>query len=194
MMSQIEEQGIVDQLLGGDIQIFEVIVNDFKDRVMNICFSYVNDLNDAEDVSQEVFIEVYKSLSQYKKQSSLATWIYRIASNKSIDFIRKKKRLKRGSSLTFYLEDYKKADWINQSQQNPAEELIQAQRKQLLYLGLSKLPTRQKKAFVLTQIEGFDHKSTAEILQTSVKSIESLVIRARKKLRLVLEKQIKDYL
>lgn len=194
MMSQIEEQEIVDQLLGGDIQIFEVIVNDFKDRVMNICFSYMNDLNDAEDVSQEVFIEVYKSLSQYKKQSSLTTWIYRIASNKSIDFIRKKKRLKRGSSLTSYLEDYKKADWINQSQQDPAEELIQEQRKQLLYLGLSKLPTRQKKAFVLTQIEGFDHKSAAEILQTSVKSIESLVIRARKKLRLVLEKQIKDYL
>lgn len=193
-MNQIEEQEIVDQFLGGDIQVFEVIVNDFKDRVMNICFSYTNDLNDAEDVSQEVFIEVYKSLRQYKKQSSLATWIFRIASNKSIDFIRKRKRLKRGNSLTSYLEDYKNIDWINQGQQNPADELIQEQRKQLLYFGLSKLPTRQKEAFVLTQIEGFDHKSAAEILQTSVKSIESLVVRGKKKLRSMLEKQIKDYM
>ncbi|TLX78321.1 RNA polymerase sigma factor [Labilibacter sediminis] len=193
-MSQIEEQNVVNQILNGNIHAFELIVNDFKERVINICFSYTNDLTDAEDISQEVFIEVYKSLHQFKKQASLATWIYRIASNKSIDHIRKRKRLKRGSELTGYLEDQKNIDWVTQNQSTPMDEVIQIQRKELLYYGLSKLPKRQKEAFVLTQIEGFDQKSAAEILETSVKSIESLVIRGKKKLKSVLEKQIKYYL
>lgn len=193
-MGQVEEQEIINQVLDGNIYSFETIVNNYKERVINICFSYTNDQNDAEDISQEVFIEVYKSLNQYKRQAALATWIFRIASNKSIDHIRKRKRLKRGSALTSYLDDSINEDWMIHRQHNPADELIQEQRKQLLYAGLSKLPTRQKEAFVLTQIEGFDHKSAAEILKTSVKSIESLVIRGRKKLRAVLEKQIKDYL
>ncbi|MGQ1787474.1 MULTISPECIES: RNA polymerase sigma factor [unclassified Saccharicrinis] len=189
-----QEQELVSQILAGDIRSFEALVNVFKDRVINICYSYANNLTDAEDISQEVFVEVFKSLKKFKGDSSLSTWVFRIASNKSLDHIRKQKRIKRGAGLTSYIEDFKNNDWSAGDMEHPDEDMIQNQRKELLYSGLAKLPARQKEAFVLTQIEGMDQQTVSEIMNTSVKSVESLVMRGRKKLKSVLEKQIKEYL
>ncbi len=191
-MIQVEEKINIDSLIEGNYGTFEYVVNIFKDKVINICYSYVNNLTDAEDIAQEVFIELYKSISNFKKQSSLSTWIYRIASNKSIDFLRNKKRIKRGSGKIDYLEDQNNTDW-NSNSDNADELLIRQQRRELLYQAIEKLASRQKEAFVLTQIEGLDQKTTAEILDTSVKSVESLVIRAKNKLRKILEKKISEY-
>lgn len=193
-MVQQEEQGIVKEILAGNMRSFELLINDFKERVINICYSYTNNLADAEDISQEVFIEMYKSLKKFKGDASLSTWIFRIASNKSLDHIRKQKRVKRGAGLTSYIEDFKNNDWSSGSMSIPDNELIVTQRKELLYYGLSKLPSRQKEAFVLTQIEGLNQQEVSEIMNVSVKSIESLVMRGRKKLKSILEKQIKQYL
>ncbi len=173
---------------------FETLVNEFKNKVVNICFSYTNNLEDAEDVSQEVFIEVYRSIKNFKKESSISTWIYRIASNKAIDFLRKQKRLKRGSGRISYLEDFSRTDFSSSADQIADDPLIQEQRKDLLYSAISKLKDKQKQAFVLTQIEGMSQQQTAEVMNSTVKSVESLVMRARNKLRQILEKQIKHYL
>jgi len=170
------------------------LVNEFKERVINICYSYTNNLSDAEDVSQEVFVEIFKSLKKFKGESSLSTWVFRIASNKSLDHIRKQKRAKRGAGLTSYINDFKNNDWSVGHLNHPDEEMIQQQRKELLYHGLSKLPGRQQEAFVLTQMEGMNQQMVSEMMNTSVKSVESLVRRARKKLKTTLEKQIKEYL
>ena len=191
---QQQEQDIVNRIIAGDMRAFESLVNDFKERVMNICFSYTNNLADAEDVSQEVFIEMYKSLQKFKCDSALSTWIFKIASSKSLDHIRKQKRIKRGAGLTSYIEDFKNNDWANGNRDEPDNELIQKQRKEWLYYGLSKLPKRQKEAFVLTQIEGMDQQAVSQIMETTVKSVEALLTRGRKKLKSILEKQIKAYL
>jgi len=188
------EQDIIKEILAGNMRAFESLVNDFKERVINICYSYTNDLTDAEDISQEVFIEMFKSLKKFKRESSLSTWIFRIASNKSLDHIRKLKRIKRGLGVTSYIEDFKNNDWSSGALDTPDIKLIQDQRKELLYYGLSKIPTRQKEAFVLTQIEGLNQQTVSEVMKVSVKSVESLVMRARKKLKVLLEKQIKEYL
>ncbi len=193
-MVQQNEQDIVERIIAGDMRAFESLVNDFKERVMNICFSYTNNLVDAEDVSQEVFIELYKSLRKFKGDAALSTWIFKIASGKSLDHIRKQKRIKRGAGLTSYIEDFKNNDWSAGNSGNPDNEMIHSQRKEWLYYGLSKLPNRQREAFVLTQIEGMDHQAVGQIMETTVKSVEALVTRGRKKLKSILEKQIKEYL
>ena len=193
-MIQTVEKIDIESFLQGDYKSFEIVVNLFKDRVVNICYSYTNNYHDAEDVAQEVFVELYRSLHKFKNQSTLSIWIYRIASNKAIDFIRSKKRQKRGSGQIGYLEDQKYYDWIVGDNKSADDELIQQQRKSLLYDALNKLPSRQKEAYVLTQIEGFDQSTVAEIMETSVKSVESLVVRSKKKLKQILEKRIKEYL
>ncbi len=194
-MIQLEEKIDLDNLLEGDYNAFEHVVNSFKDKVMNICYSYTYNMDDAEDIAQEVFIELYKSIRKFKKESSLSTWIYRIASNKSIDFLRSKKRVKRGSGKISYLEDHlNNGEFVNIKVEEADERIIQQQRKELLYQAMEKLSTKQKEAYILTQVEGLDQKTTADILNTTVKSVESLVIRAKKKLKQTLEKRIKEYL
>ncbi len=183
----------IKQAIEGDRRAFECIVKSYKDKVFRICYSYTNSVHDAEDIAQDAFVEVYKSMGTFNQQSSVSTWIYRIASNKAIDHIRKHKRKKRDTGVLNYLDDDQNTFEI-EAEGSAAEDIISQQRRKFLYQGLNKLPERQKKAFVLTQIEGMTHKEVAEIMQTTVKSIEVLVVRGRKKLKQVLEKQIQNYL
>ncbi|WP_075602511.1 RNA polymerase sigma factor [Saccharicrinis aurantiacus] len=178
----------------GNIQAFEQIINSYKEKVINICYSYCNNQHDAEDIAQEVFIELYKSMKKFNHKSTFSTWIYRIASNKSLDFLRAQGRTKRGAGLVSFLGDDNYITAFKSSESTASDEIINEQRKEFLYAGLSKLANRQKEAFVLTQVEGLPQKEVAEIMETTVKSIEVLVVRARKKLKTVLEKQIKNYL
>lgn len=173
---------------------FEDVVNVFKDKVVNICYSYVRRVEDAEDIAQEVFIELYRSMSKFKGQSTISTWIFRIASNKSMDYIRSNKRLKRGSNSTSYLEDVEYWKVNDADGKNADTDIIDKQRKELFYSALAKLNSKQHEVYVLTQIEGLTHQQVADILKSSVKSVESTVVRARKNLKKILEKHIKDYL
>lgn len=173
---------------------FEDVVNVFKDRVINICYSYVRKTVDAEDIAQEVFIEVFKSMDKFRGQSTLSTWIFRIASNKSLDYIRSNNRIKRGKNNVTYLEDSEYWKENVNAVTSADEEIIDAQRRELFYNALSKLNSKQQEVYVLTQIEGMSQQEVADILKTTIKSVESMVVRARKKLRKVLEKHIKDYL
>lgn len=193
-MLQQQNQDITEKIKAGDMRAFELLVNDFKERVMNICLSYCNNKTDAEDIAQEVFIEIYKSIRKFKGDSALSTWVFKIASNKSLDHIRKQKRLKRGASVTSYIEDLKNYAWADGNTMVPDSKLIEKQRKEWLYDGLSKLPKRQNEAFVLTQIHGMDQQGVSEIMDCTVKSVESLVLRGRKKLKSILSKRLKEFL
>lgn len=184
----------IQMALNGNMQAFENIVNSHKDKVINICYSYCNNLHDAEDIAQEVFIELYKSLKKFNHKSTFSTWVYRIASNKSLDHLRSQGRVKRGAGLISFLGDDNYLGASKSSDVTASDKIIDEQRKAFLYAGLEKLASRQKEAFVLTQIEGLPQKEVAEIMESSVKSIEVLVVRARKKLKSVLEKQVKNYL
>ncbi len=183
----------LQRAINGDSSAFEWIVNFYKNKVFRICYSYTNNEHDAEDVAQEVFIEIYKSMASFNQKSQISTWIYRIASSKSIDHIRKNKRKKRDQSVLSYLDDDQSYMEL-ESDGSASDAIANNQRKDFLYQGLSQLADRQKQAFVLSQIEGMTHKEIAEIMETTVKSVEVLIVRGKKKLKKVLEKQIKNYL
>lgn len=193
-MSINDEIELVKSAMGGDTRAFELIVNAYKEKVIHICFSYCNNWQDAEDIAQDIFVEVYKSLRKFNEKSSFSTWLYRIASNKAIDYLRAQKRLKRGSGLLSRIAEDNYLAMNASTGTYASDEIIQEQRKEFLYAGLAKLADRQRKAFVLTQIEGLSQKEVAEVMETTVKSVEVLVVRARKKLKVLLAKQIKNYL
>jgi RNA polymerase sigma-70 factor, ECF subfamily len=88
-------ENLIENLKSGDLKSFKILIDDHQKKVLNTCYRFVNNKEDAEDLTQEVFIEVYKSISSFRGESKISTWIYRIAITKSLDFIRKKKRKKR---------------------------------------------------------------------------------------------------
>lgn len=167
---------------------FRDIVQEHQEMVVNTCYRFVFNREDAEDIAQDVFIEVHRSLERFREDSKLSTWIYRIAVTKSLDHLRRLKRKKRFSSLKRMIGAEDPAINIAApSRDNPEEALEDNERIQVLQLALDALPDSQKTAFLLSKQDGYSNQEIADIMETSVSAVESLVHRAKKKLQELLE-------
>lgn len=163
---------------------FESIVKHNQEKVRNICFRYVNNVDDADDIAQEVFIQVFESLSHFREEAQISTWVYRIAVNKSLDFIRSKNRKKRFAQLTSLFKSGEDEETIEiPSFETPDKELDDKERKELLDLALNKLPENQKTAIVLSKYEEFGNAEIAKIMDLSLSAVEALIHRAKKNLQ-----------
>lgn len=160
---------------------FERIYHEHKKLVYNLCLQYVLNPEDAADNTQEVFIKVYQHISQYDDQSaSLKTWIYRIAINQCIDFLKAKKSKKRFGFLTslFHPETDDPLD-LPSSINHPGIAAEDREGLSMLLKIIYALPGNQKTAIILTRIDGLPQQEVAQIMKTSVKAVESLLQRAR---------------
>jgi RNA polymerase sigma-70 factor (ECF subfamily) len=175
---------------GYNTKDFESIVLSLQEKVRNTCFRYVNNVEDADDIAQEVFIQVYESMNHFREESQLSTWVYRIAVNKSLDFIRSKKRKKRFAQLTsLFRSDDEESTIEIPSYGTPEQELEEKERKKILDLAISKLPENQKTAIILSKYENFSNKEITDIMDLSLSAVEALMHRAKNNL----QKQLKDY-
>ncbi len=159
---------------------FETIVRLYKDKVFNTCLGFVKHFDDAEDLAQEVFIEIYQKHSGFKSKANIGTWIYRIAVNKSLEYIRKRSRLKRGGAVEVRSDHF---DVAADTFYHPGVMLENRERSAILFQHIDKLPESQKVAFLLQKLEGLSVKEIAQVLQKSESSVESLLKRSREKLR-----------
>lgn len=163
---------------------FKTLVETHQEQVRNTCFRFVKNPQDADDVAQDVFIQVYESYNQFREDAELSTWIYRIAVNKSLDFLRRKKRKKRFAQVFSILGFGGGETQVElASSGNPHEDLENKERKEMLDSAIEKLPENQKTAITLSKIEGFSNKEIASILHMSVSAVEALIHRAKLNLR-----------
>lgn len=170
--------------MDGDEIAFQEIYNRFGKKIYNTCLNHLQNTEEAEDITQEVFVEVFQSVSKFKQDSSLSTWIYRIAVNKCIDHIRSKNRKKRFAFLTSIFNPHTGKEEKNISDFNhPGAELEKKEEIQFLFRALNTLPENQRSAFILTQIEEHPQKEAAAILNISEKALESLIQRAKANIR-----------
>ena len=165
---------------------FRKLVESLQEKVRNTCFRYVNNEDDADDIAQEVFVQVYESMKNFREESQISTWVYRIAVNKSLDFLRSKKRKKRFAQLTSLFRSTEEGEDVIEipSFRNPEHELEDKERKEILDWAISKLPDNQKSAIILSKYEGFSNKEIKEILNLSLSAVESLLHRAKKNLQI----------
>lgn len=180
---------LIRELKNRDEEAFRQMVEQFEDRVFNTCISFVKNADDADDLTQETFVEVYHSIQKFREDSSLSTWIYRIAVNKSLEFLRKNKRKKRSGLMV----------WLTGAGFEPAVQIpdfnhpgVIAEKKEqagILLAAIDKLPENQKIAFTLHKMEDLSYEEIAEVMSKSVSSVESLMHRAKNNLR----KQLTNY-
>lgn len=170
---------------------FRDIVENLQEKVRNTCFRYVNNVDDADDIAQDVFVQVFESMGNFREESQISTWVYRIAVNKSLDFLRSKKRKKRFGQLTSLFRSTEEGEEIIEipSYGTPEQELEDKERKEVLDWAISKLPENQKTAIILSKYEQFSNKEITEIMNMSLSAVEALIHRAKKNL----EKQLKNY-
>lgn len=172
------DQELVTQILQGDEQAFESLVGQHQQMVLRTCAGFLANRDDAEDLAQEVFVDVYHALHRFRHDSKLSTWIYRIAVNRSLNFVRDNKRRRFFQSLGFGGElktDLPDESWHSQ----PDDELENRQRRDNLYRAINELPERQRVAFSLSKLDDLSYQDIAEVMGLSVSSVESLIHRAK---------------
>lgn len=174
------DQDLIQQVLKGEEQAFRLLVDRHRELVFHTCLGFVQDKEDAEDLAQEVFVEVFHSLSKFRGDSRLSTWLYRIAVNRSLNFIRGAKRRRFFQSLGFGAGEEAAHKVEDESwRSRPDHEVENKQRRERLYQAINSLPERQRVAFTLSKIEDVSYPKIAEIMGLSLSSVESLIHRAK---------------
>lgn len=178
------ETEVTDKIKNKDDTSFRQVVDLYQPYILRLCYRFVNNKETAEDLTQEVFIQIYKSIDEFKEEAKLSTWIYRIAAAKSLDYLKTAGRKKRLAAVKS-LFSLKKDDLLENSGSiaNPHRELENIDRSEILSSALDSLNSSQRAAFTLSKCEGLNNTEIAEILGVSVSAVESLVHRAKINLR-----------
>lgn len=166
---------------------FEEIYNNHKYLVFNLALNYVNNIEDAEEITQDVFVKIYEKIQNFKHQSELKTWIYRITINHSLDFIKAKQRKKRWFLFSNLRAEETKPSLEIADISHPGIDLEQKEAVEKILKSIASLKEEQKTVLILLKIEELSQAETAEVMKISVKAVESLLQRAKKNLKQALD-------
>ncbi len=181
----MSETEIIQKLQQGNEQAFKQLVENYQKLVVNTCFGMVHNTEDAEDIAQEVFIEVFRSIHKFRADAKISTWLYRIAVNRSLNFIRdnKKRRWFQSFEDSVQSKNRELQNIISSKTDQPEFQLENKQRAILLHEAVDSLVQNQKVAFTLSKYEDLSYQEISEVMDLSVSSVESLLHRAKKNLQ-----------
>ena len=175
---------LIVQLQQGDEQAFTKLVDEWQDMVYNTALGIVQNADDADDITQEVFIEVYQSISSFKGDAKFSTWLYRITVSKALDHEKKKKRKKRFGFVQSLFGGEEDAEQVHAVDfEHPGVELEKKENAAALFNALKQIPENQRIAFTLHKLEGQTYQEVAEIMNTTLYAVESLMGRAKANLK-----------
>ncbi|MDB5202092.1 MAG: polymerase subunit sigma-70 [Ferruginibacter sp.] len=165
--------------------VFSDIVTGCQDMVYNAVLGIIQNETEAEDITQDVFVQVYEGLDEFRNESKLSTWIYRIAISKALDFEKKKKRQKNGGFLKKIFSGAAEEEAV--SFNHPGILLDKKDDARILFAAMNKLPEKQRIAFMLHKLEGLNYQEIADVMHLSLMAVESLQVRAKNRLKELLK-------
>lgn len=181
------EQELILRLKNGDNLAFRNLVESRQSLVYNTILGFLQNPEDAEDVTQDVFIKVFESIQQFKGESALSTWVYRVAVTSALEFLRRKKRKKRFGFLSPILGEDNEPTMDLPDFNHPGVTLDQKEKAAVLFKAIRQLPENQQTAFILNKVECLSYQEVAEVMQTSLSAVESLLHRAKNNLKEILK-------
>lgn len=185
-MNRSEEE-LIKKLQQGDQQAFKIVVDQYQASVYNTVLSIVQNEEDAEDITQEVFVQVYQSVSSFKGEARFSTWLYRISISKALDHEKKRKRKKRFAFMLSLFGEKDETQYHPVEFNHPGVMLDNKEKAGELFKALKKIPNNQRIAFTLNKIEGLNNQEIAAIMNTTFYAVESLLARAKANLKKELE-------
>jgi RNA polymerase sigma factor (sigma-70 family) len=186
----LDERILIEQLQKGNESAFRTIVEKWQDMTYNTALSIVQNAEDAEDIAQEVFIQVYQSIKTFKGESKFSTWLYRITIAKALDHERRKKRKKR-FAIVKKLFGNAADEVIIPDFEHPGVTFDKKETAAVLFRAIRQLPKNQRMAFTLHKTEGLSYQEVSEVMETTISSVESLIHRAKNNLKKSLENYYK---
>ena len=172
--------------------LFKTIYNQYKLLVYNVALHYLQNIEDAEEITQDVFVQVYQNLNKFNANSTIKTWIYRITINKCLDFIKHKNSKKR---FFVFGKKSKNEEELNSVStfEHPGITLENKEDAALLFQTINELTENQKTAFILSKLDGLSNPEISEVMNTSISSVESLIFRAKATLKEKLSDKFENY-
>lgn len=179
-MADFADDHLVKQAKQGDIDAFTELVRRFQEKIYHTILSLTRNQQDAYDLVQETFMHAYKSLRNFKQRSEFYTWIYRIAVNLTLNFL---KRRKKDEKREVYVEDYSLDVKSAASTLSPEGHSMKKELSEKLKEAIDSLPLTYKVSFVLVVSQGLTHTQVAKVLRCSENTISWRMHKARKMLR-----------
>ena len=172
----MSDEQLIREITAGNDAAFKKLMERYQQQLFRTVMGFVHTKEDAEDVTQEVFISVYRSLHTFQGESEFSTWLYRITVNMSLNFLRsnRKKRLLDSLEALFTLRSDEKT---------PLEELESAERDRRIRKAIDSLPEKQRMAFILSRYEELPQKKIAAVMNRSEGAVEQLLQRAKENLQ-----------
>jgi len=183
-MNKASDLSLINKFKNGDTSVFEEILLTYQDKIYNLCRYMLGGTHDAEDATQDVFFKAYQNLNKFKPDSSLYTWLYRIAVNTCIDYRRK----------PFFESLFKKSKEgdvfvVDQPSDSPSPERLYGSKEisNAIQLALGRLSEKLRTVIVLKEIEGLSYEEISEVLDVSIGTVKSRISRAREELKKLLK-------
>jgi len=173
---------LIQRIAEGDKMAFRNLYALYNEKIYNTAISYVQNTADAAEITQDVLVKIHQNAAKFKGTASVSTWIYRITVNTALNVLKKNKRFsffklgKRENTLPDF--------------DHPGILLEKKEDAKLLFKVIKTLPPNQQTAFILSFIEGLPRQEVADIMDTSLKAVESLLQRGKKNLREKLKKRL----
>ena len=175
----MNERELIARLQKRDEAAFEELIRQYEKKVYTLCFRMCGNSEDAEEAAQDAFLALWRVIDRFRQESSLSTWIYRLATNACIDTLRRRKKQSGSVSLD---DEELFVDAVDTSPQ-PQETVEHRETQKLLQEGLSALPEEYRKVLILREIEGLSYTEIAESASIELGTVKSRISRGRSLLR-----------
>mgnify|MGYP004536942375 CR=1 FL=1 len=177
------EAELVAQLQQGSEDAFRVLVERYQNRIYRTVLALLRSPEDAEDVAQEVFVEVYQTIGRFRGEAALSTWLYRLATSRALKHQQRARAQKRFAYFTSLLGFNNQVLHEPPDHAHPQAQMEGQQQVELLLAHIARLPGQQQVAFTLRHEQELSYEEIAAVLKTTVPAVESLLFRARRTLR-----------
>jgi len=193
LQSRQEDSRLIHSALSGNENAYKRLLQKYHDPIYNFIFRMVHDRQQVEDLTQEAFIKAFASLKNFNEEYAFSTWLYKIATNNCIDYIRKRKLPTFSINKPIQSRDSDYTYEIPDVTFQPDRQIIAGQRTKLLQKAISRLPEKYKRVIHLRHTEERSYEEIAEMLKLPIGTVKAHIFRAREMLYKYLREKIRHY-
>jgi len=191
--SRKQDLALISAAIDGDQLAFRELMKKYRDSIFNLIFRIIRDRTQVEDLTQETFVKAFASLRNFNREYAFSTWLYKIATNSSIDYIRKKKLHTLSINKPISHEDSDYSIELPDSTYEPDKVIIRSQKSVIIAEAIAQLPPKYRKVIVMRHTEERDYAEIAKMLKIPIGTVKAHIFRARELLYKYLRDRIPHY-